>query len=369
MSYIDTVIGDSIGLLYASTLPEKNILLNDNRIAYGKLLSDRVVFYSQSEYNVRKKTIHENSLSNLSKKVYTGKIAKSTCSKIRTILDTWLMSLIQHSRDNCNTFNKNENYPVFITLTLCATQMHSDKFINRNMLQRFIEKYKYHTGSENIFWRAESQQNNNIHYHILSDRYIDYKLVRKLWNDILEQHKYIDEFEKKHNHRNPNSTDVKGVKDVKDFVQYVLKYVAKEDKYRKLECRLWGMSDKLRGVKACVVTVDYVYDKDFDKIIEAKGSLYIKHDYFSILFFKNKAISKINNLSIMNDYKTHLRNVYDLLYNTEKKVESIEDECNRLCGELDDEIEYVQLSLFSDKEMRNDFTWEELSGYRRLASR
>lgn len=364
MDYISEVIGEPIGLLSSSTLP-KNKDVNDRlNLSYGKLLSDRIVFYSQIDGLVRKKVINQNSLQNLSKKVYTGKVAKSTCSKIRTILDTWLMSVLQHAKENHNTFVKNEYYPVFITLTLCAQQMHSDKVINRNMLQRFIEKYKYHTGSVNIFWRAESQQNGNIHYHILSDRFIDYKLVRKLWNDILEQWGYIDLFEKKHSHRNPNSTDVKGVKDVKDFVQYVLKYVAKEDRYRKLQCRLWGMSDSLREVKPCVVNVDYCYNNDFDKIFTCKGSKLIKCDYFSVLLFRRSNVSKINNLSVMSNYNQHLRDVYEKLYSSKVPEKSIESECDALCGEIEIRNKPVQLSLFSVKEMQNNFTWEEMAGYR-----
>jgi hypothetical protein len=352
-----------IGLLSSSTLPENIQDYSLPKIPYCKVLSDRIVVYSLNEGNICKKRKNDNSLLNLTKKQYTGKMSINTSSKIRTILDTWLSALLLKIKDESYINCKKLNYPVFITLTLSAPQVYSDKFINRHLLARFLEKYIYHTGCKYLFWRAESQQNGNIHYHIIADKWMDYKKVRKLWNDIQENYGYIDEFEKKYKHRDPNSTDIKGARDVKDFVKYVLKYVAKVDKYRVLECRLWGMSDELRNVKPCVLNPDSEINETFKKIVVSSGSRLIKSEFVDVLLFKYNVVKLFSKSSIFIEYKKHLRHIYEVLYNNPIEIRHIGNEVNNITVEVEHFERVEQLSLFHDKDFDNREIFMEYIGY------
>ena len=103
-------------------------------------------------------------------------------------------------------------------------------------------------GIEKYFWRAEAQKNGNIHFHLIVDKYVKYEDLRIIWNRVQNKLNYIDKFEEKNHYRNPNSVDVRSAAQVKNFINYVLKYCLKEEKSRKIEGRIYGMSDELRSI-------------------------------------------------------------------------------------------------------------------------
>lgn len=161
-----------------------------------------------------------------------------------------------------------EYYPTFITLTLPGEQMHSDKDLHATCLNRFMTMIKRTQGVKNYVWRAERQENGNLHYHIIVDKFIGHKLVRQYWNTIMEDKgyidiyrknqskthekgfKYIDKKNKKWNYNkqykaylqgvsenwsNPNSTDIHSLKNIEDISSYICKYTTKGDEYDKME--------------------------------------------------------------------------------------------------------------------------------------
>lgn len=76
--------------------------------------------------------------------------------------------------------NKYINFQVvFVTLTLPSEQRHSDKEITNKLFnQLLIELSKYH-GVKRYIWRAEKQENGNIHYHLLINQFIEWSELRK----------------------------------------------------------------------------------------------------------------------------------------------------------------------------------------------
>lgn len=173
---------------------------------------------------------------------------------------------------------------IFITLTLPAAQVHEDGYLNRHALNRFITVMRRKGHINHYVWRAEVQKNGNMHWHIISDKEVDYQIVREEWNAIMSDLGYIQLYADKmskltlqeylkvrkvdtdkalaaamaHYHNSvkegwsdPNSVDVKRVNSVKSLRQYIAKYVAKGsvEGVRGLKARHWGASDSLRDVK------------------------------------------------------------------------------------------------------------------------
>ncbi len=168
-------------------------------------------------------------------------------------------------------YKKPINYKLtFITLTLSSTQVHSDNEIKAQLLNQFLIELRRDHGVQMYIWKAEKQQNQNIHFHILTDKYIPWRPLRALWNRIQNKLGYIDrygdamrEFYKNgfrptqhaQDHRSikhqleawkrgketswtdPNSTDIHGIIHVKNIRNYMAKYLTKttdkEDKDRK----------------------------------------------------------------------------------------------------------------------------------------
>lgn len=115
----------------------------------------------------------------------------------------------------------------FITLTLPAKQRHSDQEIKAKVLKPFIQRCARKYKMERYLWRAECQLNGNIHFHLTTDVYIPHNSMRDDWNECLQLLGYIDDFEREHKHRDPNSTDVHSVKHVRNLVSYLCKYLGK----------------------------------------------------------------------------------------------------------------------------------------------
>lgn len=149
----------------------------------------------------------------------------------------------------------------FITLTLPSAQVHDDRFIKAEMLGPLMEWARYN-GASAYVWKAEPQKNGNIHFHITTNKFISYQLLRDKWNSICHKHGYINPYHEKFknctldgyiqllkaqgtqvewkkakrawdkgtadNWMNPNSTDIHSAKKIRKMAAYMAKYMTKQ---------------------------------------------------------------------------------------------------------------------------------------------
>lgn len=210
---------------------------------------------------------------------YTGKMQRGTRSKVGGIIQAWVNCLRTKGGAAFGGGIGEARKMVFVTLTLPAPQMHTDKEVKRDMLNRFLITIQRKHGATRNFWRAEPQKNGNIHFHVLLDVFIPHTELKKVWNEILDSSGYIEVYRenqnkhhggtfkarpelyktwplasqlrayaegKKGNWSNPNTTDVHSLRKVKNCAAYVCKYVTKEGGARKIDGRIWGCTDALR---------------------------------------------------------------------------------------------------------------------------
>lgn len=189
-----------------------------------------------------------------------GIISKAANKRILNAVN-WLYFLSKKKttkKDNSYyTFRVN-----FITLTLPSKQKHPDNYIKSEMLNDFLEWMRYNFKVKSYIWKAEAQKNGNIHFHITTNVFIEWKLIRDKWNLICRKHGYLDSYQekfknatsvddylkirlhegvklsregakkafeagKKDNWLNPNSTDVHSTKKVRKMAAYMAKYLTK----------------------------------------------------------------------------------------------------------------------------------------------
>lgn len=133
----------------------------------------------------------------------------------------------------------------FITLTLSGKQSHTDKFIQCHMLQPFI-KWMARKGASNYIWKAETQANGNIHFHITTNVFIHWKSIRNKWNALQRNFGYLTDYTTRFGGTDANSTDVHSVVNEKQCLKYLAGYVTKEKKdRRKVDCRIWSCNYEL----------------------------------------------------------------------------------------------------------------------------
>lgn len=230
-------------------------------------------------------------------------ISKKAKVNINTAID-WLLHIAQPKKivrtfDN-STFVFKVN---FVTLTLPASQFrddgsprHTDQTIKAKVLDPFLQELRTTRGLKNYLWKAEAQKTTgNIHFHLLTDIFIHYEALRNLWNKHLNSLGYVDRFEAVHSHRNPNSTDIHSIRNVKKLGAYLSAYLTKKKDARAIQGRKWFLSQTLQKLKSCKVEILQDDQKaQFEKMFSAiPETLKKKFDYCTVLkvgvwnFFKN----------------------------------------------------------------------------------
>lgn len=121
----------------------------------------------------------------------------------------------------------------FITLTLSDAQIHSDTYIVEHMLQPLLRWLQRQCGVKNYVWKAEVQDNGNIHFHITLDKFVHWRKLRNKWNELQLRHAYIAVATNAEIIPDPNSTDVHAVVNIKRIVSYITSYITKKDSEKK----------------------------------------------------------------------------------------------------------------------------------------
>lgn len=230
--------------------------------------SDRLIYrkaYEEFNFSKKKSKLQVDNETNLRNSTPSGHINRKIRLRMAKIIHNWIDAV---KYINSTQPSQKSRLFTFVTLTLPATQMHTDKELHRQALGRFLVKIQRKYGVINYLWRAERQKNSNIHYHVICDSYIHWKSLRYEWNVIMNDIGYIDEYRtnQKNFHKNgfklnvtalakwpeinqrkayqegvesnwsnPNSTDIHSLKSIKDAAKYVMKYVSKSDEVDKLK--------------------------------------------------------------------------------------------------------------------------------------
>lgn len=217
----------------------------------------------------------------------------------------------------------------FLTFTLPSKQVHPTSEITQDLYNHLLTVLRQRFKMENYVWRLEFQKNGNVHYHLVTDTYIDYFAALKIWNKILETKGYVSAYTAKHaamdlqdylreyptndysdfakqakryakgkgeGWANPNTVDVKSVVSKAKIAFYISKYFNKRSKHSTIcndldseensrALRLWFCSrslSKLKSISKYVFEVDYNI-KDLASSI--KNAVKVRMEYAFIYFF------------------------------------------------------------------------------------
>lgn len=256
------------------------------------------------------------------------------------------------------TIKNTETNLSFVTLTLSSPQKKELNYFT--FIKKWIEKINLRYGNPNYVWKLEYQKNGNLHYHVILDTTIDWKIARSQWNKIQKIHvddyqikmkwkyrngfyfdkemkdytgKSVDEetqkkrYEKgyKANWRNPNSTDVKIIDTKNNVGAYINKYINKEESEENQSennyiTRHWGCSDKLRAIKYPQIEEDYLTVEEIEEITK-KCIKKIEDEHYNVLCY---IYEKNGNSTLKEVEENQLKKNREILKNieVEKKRET-----------------------------------------------
>jgi len=184
-------------------------------------------------------------------------MSKKSRQRIRMMVQ-WLCDSAEWKRVYSKTDQKYYRFKInFITLTLPAMQFHTDKEIHEKVFKEFIAWWRRYEPNLLYIYKAETQENGNLHYHLTTNSFIHWKVLRMQWNHYVEKLGYVNEFYKRNSHRDPNSTDVHSVIHVRDLGNYLAKYLSESDDERRVPTiKLWDCSAALKQFKMPPLPMD-----------------------------------------------------------------------------------------------------------------
>jgi hypothetical protein len=209
-----------------------------------------------------------------------GFITKNGMKNLRSAAEAYLLAIFYKRADNARLGIRQASYPTFITLTYPAVNQLDDEYCKKNHLSPFISYLTRTKKCAGYVWRAEVQKNGNLHFHLFTDKFIPHTWIREIWNNIIEADNFITEFEKAHNHRNPNSTDIEAVKNLEKAAKYLAKYITKAEKFatRPINGRVYGMSDNIRTTATHYALSDW----DREEFLDAANPILVEAQILTI---------------------------------------------------------------------------------------
>lgn len=205
-----------------------------------------------------------------------GTVSNATQKRMRKLIENSVNAV--YTGYDWKKDYQSQPYLTFLTTTLPSIQVHTDKVIKR-AFTLFLENLVKTYNVKFYLWKAEAQKNGNIHFHVIVDRYIDHKIVNRLWNNQMKRLGYIDRFSatmlergfvynpkssksreiqnldyliaKKDRFQNPTSTtQIKSLKGIQNVAGYMIKYMTKnEENKRPILGRVWGCSRNIKFLK------------------------------------------------------------------------------------------------------------------------
>jgi hypothetical protein len=141
----------------------------------------------------------------------------------------------------------------FVTLTVSCSRNIGINEGYKNLLRPFLRRLQK-KGKFSYMWKAEFQKRGQLHYHLTTNEFQPWTLLRNEWNNLQRKHGYLNEYARKHRHYDANSTDVHAVYKVNDLAAYLSKYMSKP--MLEVEPEFYGKPPKIEKGKIWDCSVD-----------------------------------------------------------------------------------------------------------------
>jgi hypothetical protein len=180
----------------------------------------------------------------IKKKAYSGQVTAANVKRLKSALDILLQ--ITPTRTTYNPVTK-KYFPFqlnFVTMTVSARKNISAKEGYHNLMRPFLRKLQKE-GSYSYLWKAELQKRGQLHYHLVTDTFFTWQLIRSTWNNLQRRHRYLDDYAKQTGHFDANSTDVHALNGVGNVGAYLAKYLGKSNNAT-IKGKIWDCSTNLK---------------------------------------------------------------------------------------------------------------------------
>jgi hypothetical protein len=119
----------------------------------------------------------------------------------------------------------------FTTLTIASPRLVSAREAYDVLLSRYLRYMRDKYDVREYVWKAELQERGQIHYHLLTNQFIPWQVIKWKWNSLQKQAGLLDDWARQHKNFNPNSTDIHTVEKEEGVLEYISKEIGKTNFY------------------------------------------------------------------------------------------------------------------------------------------
>ncbi len=179
-------------------------------------------------------------------------------SRIKNAIN-WMLLFADKKRVYSKKLKKSFSFRLaFLTLTLSDKQKHDDDYIKQHMLQPFLYWLdRYYSAA--YVWKAETQLNGNIHFHLTIDTYVPWQSVRAKWNKLLAKHHYCKVMQDGSNDKGDAATQIKSVLSETKCAKDIGGYMSKKDAVTKADIK--RINEGAAGYETAMVHCKWDPDK------------------------------------------------------------------------------------------------------------
>lgn len=233
-----------------------------------------------------------------SKNTYSGYVTPHAKKRLRKALDILVQKSTTHYVYNSFTEKFMPFRMGFITLTIATQKNLKAKESYETLLGKWLRYMKRKQGLKSYVWKAELQKRGQVHYHLMSDVFIDAKTIRWYWNKLQRKAGYLDSFAKIYHHYKPPSTHVRSAIDLGEINAYVAKEMCKGVQNQKsVQGKVWDCSTNLKInrysdflTNEMEALIDDAIQHGFAEVVETEHCTIIKTDSPKLLLSKSEQV-------------------------------------------------------------------------------
>ena len=158
---------------------------------------------------------------------YDGTMTQHARKRLGCAIDVLIQRNPKRRIENTVTKNMMDFQLNFITLTVPNHRYITASQGYERLLGKWVRYMRDKYGFQEYIWKTELTQNGQPHWHITSNTFIPWPVIRWKWNSLMKQERLLDRYAKKNGNFNPNSVDVHKVESIVDMQKYLSKEFGK----------------------------------------------------------------------------------------------------------------------------------------------
>lgn len=259
-----------------------------------------------------------NSTGEVQKSNYNGLVSSAVARRISKKVDLLLQISPYQTVYNPITSSSQRFQLVFITLTIpFQSDEVNHREIMKDCMRPMLAFLKLKNGVHDYVWKAELQKNGMIHYHIVTNRFIDYTKLRNKWNSLLKSAGLLSRFESEQGHSHPNSTDIHAAKSSRHIRSYIRKYFGKSDKdSRPINGKVWDCSMNLKTNNQYTSELTSYTGYELLRKMESGEIKAIKSEFSTVFLIAPHLINEYLTQRQQEEYRNHIQRIKDFKMTT-----------------------------------------------------